>query len=223
MTSWPSRLVAVSVMIALILVLLLGQAAGDGIASEARGEDTGAAVGEASFAYLTGLRVFAGALLWNRIEPLLHGYYADVPLSQQAHIVPTIRMVVLLDPQFEQAYYVGSWIVFRRDDPEIGIELAKDGVESNPDSGLLLSSVAQLLLVDGRAREAVVYAERAVDADYPDDVARWEALAIVRSVHDSAGDPERADEIRRVMAELDERIHESGTVHEHDHEHDHDE
>ena len=106
-------------------------------------------LGQTGFAYLGGLRTFAAAVLWNRIEPVFHTYYGGVPLDEQTYMIPTLRLVVALNPQFTQAYYISSYMVYKHS-PAEGIALAEEGLARNPDSGILHANLAQLLFIDDR-------------------------------------------------------------------------
>jgi len=99
---------------ALVAVLVAGQALA-AISAPAGGvASTGRLIGQTGFAYLGGLRTFAAAVLWARLEPLFHGYYDDRQVKELDEFLPTMRLVQTLDPQFEQAYYNAAWILARR-------------------------------------------------------------------------------------------------------------
>ncbi|MDZ4063912.1 MAG: hypothetical protein U1E22_04510, partial [Coriobacteriia bacterium] len=120
-SKWSISLVA----FALVAILLVGQAGTD-ISMPTR-TPAGRELGRAGFAYLSGLRVFAAYVLWNRIEPVFHGYYEGVALDQQTYALPTVNLVLALDPQFEDGYYTVAWILAQRGDVSGGLELAKRG------------------------------------------------------------------------------------------------
>ena len=63
------------------------------------------------FEYLGGLRKFAAAALWNRLEPQFHEYGNGKSIDQRLEFLPTMRLVQMLDPQFEQAYYVSAFML----------------------------------------------------------------------------------------------------------------
>ncbi len=71
--STGSRVVVIAVVLVVVLLLSQGLATAtappDGLAS------TGRVLGQTGFAFLGGLRTFAAAVLWNRIEPVFHEYY----------------------------------------------------------------------------------------------------------------------------------------------------
>jgi len=202
-----------------LALLLASQALIASAATPAAGAGAGAALGRAGFAYAGGLRVFAAAVLWNRIEPVFHDYYSGVPLSKQTYMMPTLRMVTALDPQFEQAYYLASWLVFDTVSPADGIDVAREGFANNPDSGMLAGNLVQVLFVDG-AQEHRAEIEPVIDRiltskmAWFDDDAKYEALAIVRDPLREYGRTAEAEEIDRLL----EQMRESGVgLGDHDH------
>lgn len=220
------RLIA---LVALLLAVLLGmQAVADVSVPGATAIGTGDSIGRASFTYLTGLRVFAAQVLWNRIEPLFHDYYGGVALQEQAYMLPTMNMVIALDPQFDQPYYVAAWIISQRGDMETGVDLARRGVENNPDSGLLLSNYAQLLMVQGEGElvgegraKALELAESGVSADaiWADEAERFEGYAIFAAVFRLTGEVEQEAATRAEMDRIEEHLGDAalgGEGHDHD-------
>jgi len=206
------------IAVLLIVLLLAGQAIGDSGNESGGGADTTEAVGRAGFAYLTGIRTFVAASLWNRVGPQYHGYYDEIPLDQQVYMLPTIRMVTLLDPEFQQAYYVGAWVLARRGDVDEGIELAREGVEANPRAGLLRSSYAQILLysvddVEGAVREA----DAALDSDWADLSEMNQGLIDIRGIYAVAGETEKEAAVLEMLQELDEELGDTLTPVPHDH------
>lgn len=199
-----------------LTVVLAGQTLADRVTPTAsNGALTGQAVGRAGFAYLTGLRVFVADLLWNRLDPLMDTYYrAEYGLAHMTFMLPSVEAIVALDPQFVDAYWVAPQILIGNGllsgtTPQeaksrllTGLALAKQGVENNPDSGVLLDSYAQLLWVYGKDLAAAVpYAERAM---LPGTVWRtyeeeFDSMAIARDVFKKAGMPARAAAAQAVM------------------------
>jgi len=206
-----TRIAIAVALAALVGTLLAGQAVADSLLPEDEVADTGRTLGRAGFAYLTGVRTYAAAVLWNRIDPLFHDYYEDVPLEEQTFMLPSIRAIVALDPQLEQTYFVAAWVLARRGAVEEGVELARLGVENNPASGMLRASYAQILLLfTGETEEAVRQATRVLE----DDIAwrtlidKYEGYAVARSVYSAVGAEEAAalvsEEMRRIGDEIDE-------------------
>ena len=66
--STGSRVVVIAVV--LVVVLLLSQGLATVTAPPGGLASTGRVLGQTGFAFLGGLRTFAAAVLWNRIEPV---------------------------------------------------------------------------------------------------------------------------------------------------------
>jgi hypothetical protein len=186
------------------VVVLGGQSLADAAApSVPNGAQTGQAVGRAGFAYLTGLRQFAAALLWNRLDPQMHEYYGGhIGLGHMTFMLPNVKVITLLDPQFIEGYYVAPVILIEsgtlpgtspqeaKTRLESGLALAKEGVTNNPNSGILLESYAQLLWTEGKdLKAAVPYAERAMGKGivWRTDEEQWDALSVLRDLFKKAG------------------------------------
>ncbi len=180
----PLRLVFI---VALLVLVVLAQTAAAAIAPTGSSAETGRLIGRAGFAYLSGIRTFAAAVLWNRLEPQFHLYYANKPLKENTQLLPTIRLVQALDPQFVQAYYNAAWIVWERGRTEEAFDIAQQGIDNNPRAGLLRASLAQLLLSeDSKTKseahldEAVAQADAGMAADmvWTNDADKFEGYAV---------------------------------------------
>lgn len=200
----PLRTLVVAAV--LIALLLGGQALVDSRASVTGAARVGSTVGQAGFAYLTGLRRFAALLLWNRIEPQFHEYYTGVPLEEQTFVLPNIRLIVLLDPQFIQAYYLAPWIVQANGKLADALAIAREGVANNPRSGLLHAALAQVLYLktddlDG----AVAQADLAMRPDqvWTDATEQWQGMRLLRDIYAKAGLHYKVAETDRVTALLE--------------------
>jgi hypothetical protein len=194
------------IAVALVACILSGQALVEGGAPASGVTRVESATGRAGFAYLTGLRRFAAILLWNRIEPQLHGYYERLPIKDQTFVLPNLRVIVLLDPQFIQAYYIAPWIVQANARVADALSIAREGVANNPRSGLLHSALAQLLYLktddlDG----AVEQADLAMRSDqvWADATQQWQGIRILRDIYVKAGLLEKAAQTDRVTALLE--------------------
>lgn len=212
-----------TVLIAIALIVVIVSAQGLAAATAPAGErsETGRVLGKTGFAFLGGLRTFAAAVIWNRLEPVFHGYYDGVSLREQLFALPSMQMVTMLDPQFIQAYYIASFTLMQRGESEEGLRIARQGLENNPDSGLMRANLAQLLMMEGSAKNMPEMLKLA-SAGLSDD-AYWgsaddlfEGLVIFRSVYALAGDDEMADRLAHAVEEL----HDSGQLTDHDHDHD---
>ncbi|MDA3935819.1 MAG: hypothetical protein PF636_02990 [Actinomycetota bacterium] len=207
-----------AVAVLLVLLLLGGQAMADARTDSDGGADTTQAVGRAGFAYLTGIRTFAAASLWNRLEPQFHGYYGDIPLAEQMYMLPTIELVVMLDPEFEQAYYVAAWVLARRGDVDAGVELAQQGVDANPRAGLMRINLAEILLFMahdevGAVREVDV----ALQSEWTDALEKHQGFAIARGIYAATGETEKEAAVLEVLEVLDAELGDTLGPEAHDH------
>lgn len=210
--------------LALGLVLVLGgQAAADALVPDASGTQTTEVVGRAASSYLTGIKTFAAAALWNRIHPVMHGYYSEVSLGEQRYMLSSIALVVALDPQQTQAYPVGSWILVESDRVSDALAMAERGVESNPQSGLTLSNLAQMQYLYGEGLSgAAATAERALgeDVEWLDALQKHQWYPILGDILRRAGRDDLDAVVQAELERLDaEHADELGEV---DHDHDHD-
>jgi len=210
--------------IAVCLVLALGgQALADSLVPEASGAETNRAVGRAATSYLTGLRTYAAAALWNRIDSLLHNYYSGVSLEDQRYMLSTIAAVQALDEHFIQSYYVGAWLLVNNDRVDEGIDMAERGVEANPRSGLLYENLAQVqMLFADDIDAAVKAAERALEPDieWTDVTEEHNAYPILGAVFRAGGRADLDAIVQQRLAELDEIAGDSIAPEDHDHDHD---
>jgi hypothetical protein len=125
-----------------------------------------------------------------------------------------VEAIVALDPQFIDAYWVAPQILIgngllpgatpqeARSRLQTGLALARQGVENNPDSGVLLDSYAQLLWVYGKDLTAAVpYAERAMrpDAAWRTYEEEFDSMAIARDIFKKAGMPARSAAAQAIM------------------------
>jgi tetratricopeptide (TPR) repeat protein len=187
-----SRPLSWGIILILVACILGGQALVDDGTTASGVTQVGSAAGRAGFAYLTGLRRFTALLLWNRIEPQFHEYY--------------LRLVVALDPQFIQAYYVAPWVVRANGRAADAIAIAREGVENNPRSGLLHSALAQILFLRaGELDAAVAQADLAMRPDqvWADATEQWQGIRMLRDIYAKAGLPAKVAETDRVTALLE--------------------
>lgn len=196
-----------AVVVVLLLVLLAGSQALAFGARPTATTDAGGALGRTGFAYLGGLRTFAAAVLWNRIEPVFHGYYQGVPLVRQRYMVPSLYLITLLDPQFTQAYYLSSFMVAELVSREDGIAVAREGVRNNPDSGMMHANLAQLLYVaDRRANRDEIIDQIELTlrgrSTWIDDDERYEGYVMSARMLETMGQAERAARIDAVLERM---------------------
>ncbi len=217
----PARL---GVILLLLVALVLAQNAAASLAPRGSSAQTGRLIGRAGFAYLSGIRTFAAAVLWNRLEPQFHEYYADKNLEEQTQMLPTIRLVQMLDPQFVQSYYIASWVLARRGKAGQGLDNAREGVSQNPSSGLLRSNLVQVMLLEDKvkyAAEAVAQADAgtAPGIIWADDAEKFEGYAIFAAAYHVAGLTGKEKAARAVVSSLAGKTSTSGiggAGHDHD-------
>lgn len=202
-----NRPVAVVVVIALLLGALVGiQGVAAATAPSVSATDAGKLLGATGFAYLGGLRTFAAAVLWNRLEPQFHEFYATKSLGDMTFLLPSLYLVQRLDPNFVQAYYNAAFILAKRGQWDEAYRVAEDGIANNPTSGLMRANYVQLLLLqDKNANLDKAFAQAlqgsSADATYesPDD--EFESVAVFRTVFSLAG---REDLVAAAQRRLDE-------------------
>ncbi|MDY0087690.1 MAG: hypothetical protein RBS78_03985 [Coriobacteriia bacterium] len=219
-----SRVISGMLVIALLAFMLVGQAAADALVPMTEKTATGRSVERAGFAYLTGVRTFAAAVMWNRLDGLFHTYYSGLPLDEQIYMMPTLNMVTLLDPQLTQPYYVASWILANHGELDEGLALAKRGVENNPSAGLLRVNYAQLLfLLTPDLDAAEEQAEAALgDVVWMDLLEQHDSYAVILPIFKKTGNDARIDYVTNELSRLDAEIDRLGLGVEHDDDHDHD-
>ena len=215
MTERLQTRLTVAIVVLALLAVLGGQTLADRAAPEApNGALTGQAMGRAGFAYLTGLRQFAAAFLWNRLEPQMHEYYGRAGLGKMGFMLPSIKAIVTLDPQFVEAYYVAPEILIdsglqagvtpaeAATRLQAGLDLAKEGAQNNPKSGIALSSYAELLYTRGKDLQAALpYALAALQPDvvWRTDEEQLDQYAVLRAIFTKDGDWVRVHEVQAVM------------------------
>lgn len=197
------------IAIALVLVLALfgGQSLAAASAPPGGVSSTGRAMGQAGFAYLSGLRTYAAAVLWSRLDPIYDTYYTSRGTGQLKEFLPSMRLVQTLDPQFEQVYYNAAWMLYRRGQKAEALSIARDGVANNPRSGLLLANYVQILLVEdkvGNYQEAFKYSVIGLGptATWANNDDKFEGYGIFRTVYQLNGNKAMVDKINREQAAL---------------------
>lgn len=207
MTGLSDRSRIVLACVVLVIALFAFQAAAAFTAPPGGVASTGRLIGQTGFAYIGGIRTFAAAVIWNRLEPLFHDYYSGESLAKTKWALPAMNMVQILDPQFLQAYYEASYNVYRLGKKQEGIRIARSGVENNPKSGFMRANYAQLLMIDdpkGNLKEMVKQANVGMGKDmyWSNTIDLYEGMAIFRAVYRIDGQTQKADNIQKRLDEL---------------------
>lgn len=213
----------IGVVVVCLALALGGQAMADSLVPEASAAETNEALGRAASSYLTGIKTYAAAALWNRIHPVMHGYYSGIPIGEQRYMLSTISLVIALDPHQEQGYSVGCWILAENGRIEDAMRMAEEGVEANPTSGLLLSNLAQMEYLYGDGLDtAVVIAERALDDDveWLDALQQHQWYPLLGDIFRQAGRDDLDAVVQERLEQLDEELGDELSPEEHDHDHD---
>jgi hypothetical protein len=192
-------LAAVAVVLAIALIVG-GQYLAVGSAPPVQQLSQSAVIGQAGFAYLGGLRMMGAGLLMSRIDPQFHQYGQTGRFEDRVDLLPTIRLIQLLNPQLEEPYYSVSYVLFLRGKKADALNLAKEGIKNNPTSGLLRANYAEILFAENRHKNLGLMLEQArvglsQTATYnsPDD--KFESYAIFRTVYILAGDKAMAAKV----------------------------
>jgi len=203
-------------LLALVVVLCFGVIVGaQGLAAASAPTavqlSEGRLIGQAGFAYLGGLRMAVAGLLQERLDPQFHQYMADKAIQDRIDLLPSIRIIQMLNPQLEQPYYYVSYILALRGRTGDAIALAKQGVENNPSSGLLRANYVQLMMMQDRKKnlpEMLRQTEIALGSGITysglDD--QLESYGIFRTVYQLAGNEQM---VQRLSAEQ-ERLRTAG-------------
>ena len=197
---------AAMAIVLLVAVLLGAQALAAAYAPAGGVASTGRLLGQTSFAYLGGLRTFAAAVLWNRLDPIFDSYYGQFDKSFSVFL-PTMRLVQMLDPQFQQSYYVTSYWLGRSGHYDEALAVAYDGLRNNPQSGLMRANLVQILFIHDRAKNLPQLLQLAREGIGPnvtwantDD--QFEGYGIFAAVFHKAGDTATVAAIRRAQQVL---------------------
>jgi tetratricopeptide (TPR) repeat protein len=198
------RWLAVAAAAVLLIVALAGNALARPQIAVGTVVEPGAAVGQAGYAYLTGLRVVAADMLWNRLDPL-QDYYT-FGLKHMRFMLPNFFIINWLDPQFVDSYFVGPEILMENGRVKEALALCQQGVDNNPRSGLLISSEAQYYLTKTKnLAEAVRLADRAMQPDtiWRWDDEKWQGYAFMRGIYRKAGMTAKVKQCTAVMHAID--------------------
>ena len=194
-------------VIVLFGIILGAQALAAASAPPGRTASTGRLLGQTGFAYLGGLRTFAAAVLWNRLEPQFHQYGQGKAVDQRLEFMPATRIVQLLDPQFQQAYYVSAWVLAKRGRFDDAIAIARDGIRNNPNAGLMRANLVQVLMLQDKKKnlprmleESKAGLREGMTWASLDD--QYEGYGVFRAVFELAGDTVTAERLKQAQQDL---------------------
>ena len=186
------------VAVALLATILAAQALAAFSAPAGATVSTGTMLGQTGFEYLGGLRKFAAAALWNRLEPQFHEYSNGKSIDQRLEFLPTMRLVQILDPQFEQAYYVSAFVLARLGRIPQALDVAREGIAHNPKAGLMRTNYAQILLMQDKVKNLPEMLNQARAGTEPDVTwanadDQYEGYAVFATIFRLAGDTAAAN------------------------------
>jgi hypothetical protein len=201
----PAYVFALGVCLALALIIG-AQALAQASAPSVRQMSQAKLIGQTGFAYLGGLRMMAAGLLWGGLDAQWH-QYGSTKIAERMDLLPTIRIVQLLNPQLEQPYYYTSYVLADRGRMDDALDLAREGIRNNPRSGLLRANYIQLLLMQGKKSNLPLMLEQAriglgpnMEFVNPDDA--YESLSTFSVPFKLSGDTEAVKDIDAAKEEL---------------------
>jgi hypothetical protein len=208
--SWlgEHRLVSTIALVCVVLALLVGaQYVAQQSLPTGGYTATGLALGQTGWAYLGGLRTFAAAVLWNPLDEQFHRYYGGALDSNFKVFMPTIRLVQVLDPHFEQSYYVAAYELAQAGYMPEALKVAREGVDNNPLSGRLRSNYIQILLIQDKKKNLPLAVEQAKAGIQPDMTFtsgdnKFEAYGVFKSVFNMAGEKDLARQVAAEQAKI---------------------
>lgn len=195
------------VAVVAIAVIIGAQALATAYAPPVPQSSQSAVIGQAGFAYLGGLRMMGAGLLWGRLDAQFHQYGGTAPIQDRLDLLPSIRMVQLLNPQLELPYYYTSYMLYLRGDMRSAMALALEGIHNNPTSGLLRANYTQLLMIQDKRKNLPLMLQQAKiglssAATYNSLDDQYQSFAIFRTVYKLAGDTTMVNAINDVLAEM---------------------
>jgi hypothetical protein len=201
----PAYVFAIGACLALALIIG-AQALAQASAPPVRQMSQARLIGQTGFAYLGGLRMMAAGLLWGGLDAQWH-QYGSTKIAERMDLLPTIRIVQLLNPQLEQPYYYTSYVLADRGRMDDALDLAREGIRNNPRSGLLRANYIQLLLMQGKKSNLPLMLEQAriglgsnMEFVNPDDA--YESLSTFSVPFKLSGDTEAVKAIDAAKEEL---------------------
>lgn len=142
----------VVLLVALLCIAGAFQALHDREMDGGPGVGNGFLPADALVSALGGIRQYLAYVFFIKTDNLHHAYYGSI--EHAAEVLPYLVAVSYLDPNYVDAFYVGSEILYDLGRREEAIQFNMRGLESNPESGDLMASLADIYLREKRYREA---------------------------------------------------------------------
>lgn len=187
-------------------VCIDGDHAQQGFASN--GIDSGAST---FFELLGGLRSVAAAYLWLKVDRIHDNYYRELS-KKEDELIPLYRLVTWLNPHIDDAYYVGSYLLYLDKRPEEGWQFALEGLRTNPGSWTMEFNVGQLALLYKKDYKHSISHLNQAYALAQDNDEKVQVLQTLHAAYLRAGMIDRAKAVSKVLsAFLDHSLPERGS------------
>lgn len=145
---------------------------------------------------LGGIRQYVAYVFYIKTDKLHHTYYGSI--KGEDELIPYFVLITLLDSHYTDAYYVGAGLMQGQGRNDEAIEFTLRGIEANPDSADLYSSLADLYLPEKRYEEARDAFANAFQRE-PDTVSRLMIMRGLVASYRAMGEGEKA---RRALMDL---------------------
>ncbi|MHB0976863.1 MAG: hypothetical protein ACYC1U_06685 [Candidatus Aquicultorales bacterium] len=197
------RTIGVSLVLVLLASSIGMQVAIDGERSSLGIGSNGARTSaETAVRFLGGVRGAAAAYLWLKVDRLHEDFYGE-DLSKEQELAPLYRIITWLDPSFADAYYVGSYLLFKFGRPREGWAFALEGVVRNPESSSLERNAGELALHYRKLpKVAIPHLKKAFTLAETDED-RLLALQSLRGAYRQAGMLAEAEGAKRTISLLE--------------------
>jgi hypothetical protein len=201
----PAYVFALGVCLALVLIIG-AQALAETAAPPVRQMSQAKLIGQTGFAYLGGVRMMAAGLLWGGLDAQWH-QYGTGRIVDRLDLLPSIRIVQLLNPQLEQPYYYTSYVLAKFGRMNDALDLAREGIKNNPRSGLLRANYIQLLLMRRNKRDLPLMLEQAriglgPNIEFVNDDDAFESLGIFSVPFQLSGDTASVNAIKAMQERM---------------------
>lgn len=154
--------------------------------------------------FLGGLRSATAAFLWLKVDRLHDEYYAE-DFSKEQELVPLYRIITWLDPHFTDAYYVGSYLLYRFEKHDESWSFAEEGLRNNPSSSKMELNLGQLALFERKdPKRAAAHLEKAVAMAQTDEE-KLLALQSLEAAYRKSNLAEKANSVEREISVMERR------------------